>query len=188
MWLLGSSDYSARLAAVIGLPFAFADFFGTTGRHGPMVAELYRKEFQPSNYQREPRINVAVQALCAPTEGEALFLAGSRNIIKAGSILEEHRARIPEDEAEDYPPVRHGLIAPEEAAEFPLTEKAREYIEGLKIGYLDGDPAQVKTKITDIAEIYGAQDVSVVTTCYAYEYRRRSYELIAEAFGLEPRP
>ena len=188
VWLLGSSDYSARLAAVIGLPFAFADFFGTTGRHGPMVAELYRKEFQPSNYQREPRINVAVQALCAPTEGEALFLAGSRNISKAGSILEEHRARIPEDEAEDYPPVRHGLIAPEEAAEFPLTEKAREYIEGLKIGYLDGDPAQVKTKITDIAEIYGAQDVSVVTTCYSYEYRRRSYELIAEAFGLEPRP
>ena len=188
VWLLGSSDYSARLAALIGLPFAFADFFGTTGRHGPMVAELYRKEFQPSAYLKEPRTNVTVQALCAPTEEEALFLAGSRNISKAGSILEEQRARMPEDQAADYPAPRHGLLPPEEAAAFPLTEKARDYIEGLKSGYVDGDPAQVKKKIIDAAETYGAQDVSVVTTCYSYEYRRRSYELIAEAFGLEPRP
>ncbi len=188
VWLLGSSDYSARLAARIGLPFAFADFFGTTGRHGPMVAELYRKEFQPSAYLNEPRLNVSVQTLCAPTEDEALFLAGSRNISKAGSILEEQRARVPEDKAADYPTQRHGLIPPEEAAEFPLTEKAQEYIETLKTGYLDGDPAQVKKKIIDTAENYGAQDVSVVTTCYSYENRRRSYELISEAFGLEPQP
>ncbi len=186
VWLLGSSDYSARLAARIGLPFAFADFFGTTGQHGPLVAELYRREFQPSAYLKEPKVNVTVQALCAPTEEEALFLAGSRNISKARSIVPEHRAR--EDEAADFPTERQGLIAPEEAAEFPLTERAREYIEGLKTGYLDGDPAQVKRKILDTAEMYGAQDISVVTTCYSYEYRRRSYELIARAFGLEPRP
>ena len=188
VWLLGSSEYSARLAALIGLPFAFADFFGTTGRLGPMVAALYCKEFQPSVYLKEPRVNVTVQALCAPTEEEALFLASSRNISKANSILEEHRAHIPEDEAAEYKTQRHGLLPPEEAAEFPLTEKAREYIEGLKSGYSDGDPAQVKEKIIDAAEAYGAQDVSVVTTCYSYEYRRRSYELIAEAFDLESRP
>ena len=188
VWLLGSSDYSARLAALIGLPFAFADFFGTTGGHGPMVAELYRREFKPSAYLKEPRVNVTVQALCAPTEEEALFLAGSRNISKAGSILEEQRARIPEDEAAEYPTPLHGLLPPEEAAEFPLTDMAREYIEGLKSGYVDGDQAQVKRKIINTAEIYGAQDVSVVTTCYSYEYRRRSYELIAEAFGLDPQP
>ena len=187
VWLLGSSDYSARLAAIIGLPFAFADFFGTTGRHGPMVAELYRKEFQPSDYLKEPRVNVTVQALCAPTEEEALFLAASRNLSKAGSILEEQRARIPEGESAKYPSPQHGLLPPEDAAEFPLTEKAREYMESLKSGYLDGDAVQVKKQILDAAESYGAQDVSVVTTCYSYEYRRRSYELIAEAFGLAPR-
>ena len=186
VWLLGSSDYSARLAALICLPFAFADFFGTTGRHGPAVAELYRKEFHPSDYLKEPRINVTVQALCAPTEEEALFLAGSRNISKAGSILEEHRARMPAEEAAEYPAPRPGLLPPEEAAEFPLNDKSREYIESLKTGYLDGDPAQVKRKIIDAVELYGAQDVSVVTTCYSYEHRHRSYELIAEAFGLEP--
>ena len=188
VWLLGSSDYSARLAALIGLPFAFADFFGTTGRHGPLVAELYRREFQPSAYSKKPRVNVTVQALCAPTEEEALFLAASRNLSKAGSILEEHRNRIPEDQAGEYPAPQQGLLPPKDAAGFPLTDRAREYIESLRSGYLDGDPPQVKKRIMDTAESYGAQDVSVVTTCYSYEKRLRSYELIAEAFELAPRP
>ena len=187
VWLLGSSDYSARLAALFGLPFAFADFFGTTGRHGPMVAELYRKEFNPSDYLKEPRINVTVQALCAPTEDEAMFLASSRNLSKAGSILDKNRTRIPMGEATEYPITPHGLLPPEEATEFPLTEESLAYIEGLKSGYLDGDPNQVKRKIINAAEAYGAQNVSIVTTCYSYEYRRRSYELIAKAFSLEPR-
>lgn len=189
VWLLGSSDYSARLAALIGLPFAFADFFGTTGSHGPMVTELYRKEFQPSAYLEEPKVNVTVQALCAPTEQEALFLAGSRNLSKAGSILEEeHRIRVMENKASEYPTPFHGLIPPEEAADFQMSDKVLQYIESLKSGYLDGDPAQLKNKITTTAEAYGAEHVSIVTTCYSYEYRRRSYQLIAESFGLEPRP
>ena len=187
VWLLGSSDYSARLAALTGLPFAFADFFGTTARHGPLVTEIYRQEFQPSPYLKEPRVNVTVQSLCAPTEEEALFISSSRNLSKAMSILEEHRARIPESQASEYPPPPRGLLPPEEAAKFPLTAKARDYIDGLQDAYLDGDPAQVKKKILDTAESYGAQDVSVVTTCYSYENRLRSYQLVAETFGLEPR-
>ena len=55
VWLLGSSDFSARLAGLLGLPFAFADFFGTTGEYGPAVAELYREQFKPSKYLEEPR-------------------------------------------------------------------------------------------------------------------------------------
>ena len=187
VWLLGSSDYSARLAALAGLPFAFADFFGTAARHGPLAAELYRKEFQPSAYLKEPRVNVTVQSLCAPTEEEALFLAASRNLSKAMSIPDGRRAHMSESEAAEYPAPPRGLLPPEEAAKFPLTEKAREFIDGLKNAYLDGDPAHVKKKIIDTAESYGAQDVSVVTTCHSYENRLRSYQLIAEAFGLDPR-
>lgn len=187
VWLLGSSDFSARLAALIGLPFAFADFFGTTGRHGPRVAEIYRNEFQPSDYLKEPRVNVTVQAMCAPTEKDALFMATSRNLGKAGSILEEHRRQMTESEKSQYPTSPKGLVPPEEASEFPLPDRAKEYIESLRYGYLDGDPVQVKRMILDTAKSYGAQDVSVVTTCYSYEDRRRSYQLIAEAFDLEPR-
>ena len=54
VWLLGSSDYSARLAATLGLPFSYADFFGFTGDHGPFIAELYRDEFKPSRFCAEP--------------------------------------------------------------------------------------------------------------------------------------
>jgi alkanesulfonate monooxygenase SsuD/methylene tetrahydromethanopterin reductase-like flavin-dependent oxidoreductase (luciferase family) len=187
VWLLGSSDFSARLAALIGLPFAFADFFGTTGGHGPRVAEIYRNEFQPSDYLREPRVNVTVQAMCAPTEKEALFMAASRNLGKAGSILEEHHRQMSDSEKAQYPTLPIGLVPPDEASDFPLSDRAKEYIESLRHGYLDGDPAQVKRMILDTAKSYGAQDVSVVTTCYSYENRRRSYQLIAEAFGLEPR-
>src|SRR5579885_1841155 len=54
IWLLGSSDYSAQLAAAMGLPFAFADFFGNAGDYGPRVAALYRDRFRPSDCLSEP--------------------------------------------------------------------------------------------------------------------------------------
>ena len=63
MWLLGSSDCSARLAAVMGLPFRFADFFGNTGEYGPQAADLYRKDFWPSEYLSEPKVNVGLRRL-----------------------------------------------------------------------------------------------------------------------------
>ena len=83
VWLLGSSDYSARLAATLGLPFAFADFFGSTGKHGPAVTEIYRREFSPSALCPEPKVNVALQVICAPTEEEAQRVASSRNYNRA---------------------------------------------------------------------------------------------------------
>ena len=88
VWLLGSSDYSANLAAYIGLPFAFADFFGHTGKHGPAVAELYRRNFRPSPLCPEPRVNVTAQVVCAPTEEEARFLASSRNLNRARRAIQ----------------------------------------------------------------------------------------------------
>ena len=77
IWLLGSSDYSAQLAAVLGLPFAFADFFGHTADHGPLVADIYRTQFKPSGYIQEPQLNVALQVVCADTQERANFAASS---------------------------------------------------------------------------------------------------------------
>ena len=95
VWLLGSSDFSARLAAMLGLPFAFADFFGNLD-HGPLVADLYRREFQPSAYLDAPRLNVTVQVMCAPTEEEARYLASSRNLNKLRQLhLERPSERCP---------------------------------------------------------------------------------------------
>ena len=173
VWLLGSSAYSAGLAAYLGLPFAFADFFGNTGAHGPSVAERYRQEFKPSALCPEPRLNVTLQVLCAPTEEEAAHLATSRNVNRARRVLEaEGSDRI------------EGLLPPDEAAAVPLSERALEHLEEHRGGYHDGDPEQGKAAIETTAERYGTSDVGIVTITYRLEDRMRSYELIAEAFGL----
>jgi luciferase family oxidoreductase group 1 len=173
VWLLGSSDYSARLAAALGLPFAFADFFGHTGEIGPAVAALYREEFKPSRYGAEPRVNVTLQVVCAPTEAEAHFLAGSRRLMRAARVL-------------GLPELR-GLAPPEEAAAQVLPDEVQRYVEDSRRGAIDGDPQQVRTRILEAAEAYGTTDVGIVTNLYSFEARVRSYELVAAAFGLTPR-
>ena len=80
MWLLGSSDYSARLAAMLGLPFAFADFFGNAGDIGPQVAALYRRQVQPSAYLDAPKLTVAVHVICAATAQQAHHIAASMRL------------------------------------------------------------------------------------------------------------
>lgn len=167
VWLLGSSDYSARLAALLGLPFSFAEFFGDLP-YGPRVADLYRREFRPSTLLSEPKFNVAVQALCAPTEQEGLFLGSSRNLNKAGTLMG----------------LNQGLLSPEEATVYPLTDEARLFMEGFRKGYIDGNPRQVHQGILAVADRYATRDISIVTNAYAHETRVRSYTLIADAFGI----
>jgi luciferase family oxidoreductase group 1 len=170
VWLLGSSDYSARLAAKMGLPFSFADFFGPEMEHGHLMTDLYRNEFQPSAYCPEPKVNVTVQALCAPTEEEALFLASSRNLMRANRYW---RLGVPP-----------GLLSPEEAVNFPMSEHVRSQMASLGRNSADGDPRQVRERIMETAKRYGAHDVGIVTNCYSFEARVRSFELIADACGV----
>lgn len=179
VWLLGSSDYSARLAAMLGLPFAFADFFGNL-EHGPLVADLYRGEFQPSAYLDAPRLNVTVQVMCAPTEEEARYLASSRNLNKLRQLHLERPSEPPSAGGD----LRTGLLPPEEAAELPLRETERAALSQLSTHYIDGDPGQVRDGILDAAARYGTTDIGIVTNCYAFGDRARSYELVAGAFSL----
>jgi len=153
---------------------------GSTGEHGPAVAELYRQEFKPSKYLSAPRLNVTVQSLCAPTEEEALFLASSRNLNKVFS-------RMPDRTVDETGRRVQGLWPPEEASRYPLSAPAREYLESLTPSYIDGSPSQVRDKIIEVAERYGTNDVNNVTPCYAYDARVRSISLIAEAFGIGKR-
>jgi luciferase family oxidoreductase group 1 len=171
IWLLGSSDYSAQLAALLGLPFAFADFFGHTGGIGPRVAELYREKFRPTRFGTEPRVNVTVQVVCAPTHEEAVHIAWSRRFSRAARVLG----------------IRGGLLPPDEAAAYPLSDEVRRYVDEQSRSAIDGTPEEVRERILSVAATYGTTDVGVVTNCYAFEDRARSFELVAEAFGLTPR-
>jgi luciferase family oxidoreductase group 1 len=169
LWLLGSGVDSAHLAAERGLPFSYAHFFGIGVEHGPAIVESYRRRFHPSVYLSEPRVNIAVQVLCAETAEEAKRLASSRNLV---------RLRIITGRRGGVPPV-------EEALAYPYTPQELAYLEHFSRTTVDGDPQQVKQKLQAIAELYQTTDLSIVTICYDFAARVRSYELVAEVCGIK---
>jgi luciferase family oxidoreductase group 1 len=170
IWLLGSSDYSARLAAMLGLPFSFADFFGTTAEHGPMIAELYRRHFQPSAYLSEPKLNVAFQVVCAETVDRATFIASSRNVSRINSLRG----------------IREPAMRPEDASQVQFSTLELQHLDRVGSHAIEGSPSIVKQKIIEAAETYHTDDISIVTNCYYFEDRVKSFELIAKAFELTP--
>jgi luciferase family oxidoreductase group 1 len=170
VWLLGSRYESAYMAAQLGLPFAYAHFFGLGVEEGPAICEGYRRNFRPSEYLPEPKVNVGVQVLCAETEEEAARLASSRNIARLQSVTGRAKGIPPPDEAMKYP------LRPEEVA----------YMEQYRVLCVDGNPQQVKEGLHNVAEAYQTNDLSVVTICHGFSDRLRSYELVAQACGILP--
>jgi len=164
-WLLGSSPQSAVWAAARGLPYAFADFINPKGAD---IAQLYAREFQDGPRLDAPRTAVAVWAVAADTEEEAVRLAASSKM--AFAML--RRGRLIE-----VPP-------PDTAVRFleQLDEADKRKAQGRRA--LVGTPDQVKEGIEAVAAEYGAEEVIVVTITYDHEARKRSYAHLAEAFAL----
>jgi luciferase family oxidoreductase group 1 len=163
LWLLGSSPQSAIWAGQLGLPYAFADFINPEGAE---IAQLYRDSFRPSRRLAAPRTAVAVWALAADTGDDARRLAASSKM--TFRLLRQGRL-IP------VPPPDKALRFLETQGEAPAGARRRS---------ITGDPAGVRAGIEEVAAQYGAEEAIVVTITYAHEARRRSYELIADAFGL----
>ena len=168
VWLLGSRYESCMMAAQMGLPFAYAHFFGLGVEEGPAIVDHYKTNFKPSEYLSEPKINVGVQVLCADTEEEAARLATSRNLARLFSMT--GRAE--------------GVPSPEEAQSYQYQLNERAFMRQYERLCADGTPQQVKEKLEEIAELYQTSDLSVVTICHGFADRLRSYELVAEACGI----
>ena len=168
VWMLGSRYESAFMAAQLGLPFAYAHFFGIDVEQGPAIAEQYRKNFLPSVYLAEPKVNVGVQVLCAETEEEALRIAASRNLGRLYSRTGRGK----------------GIPTVEEALAYSYRPDELAFVENYRRLCVDGDPQQVKEGLEEIAEMYQTPDLSIVTSCHLYTDRLRSYQLVAEACGL----
>ena len=172
-WLLGSSPQSGIWAAQLGLPYAFADFINPGGAP---IAARYRDEFVPSDTMRAPRVAVCAWALCAETDDAAERLASSSRMMFA--LL--HRGQLIA-----VPPV-------ETALRFLADEQRAPSFDGLRTlaarrrRAIVGSPATVRRGIEAVAREYGADEVMIVTITHDHGARRRSYELIAEEFGLEP--
>jgi luciferase family oxidoreductase group 1 len=165
LWLLGSSPQSGIWAAETGLPYAFADFISPTGAS---IAADYRASFAKDGYAPEPRVIVAVSAVCAETDEEAVRLSASSRmafmLLREGQLL-------------PVPPPDAALRFFEERGLAPNVIPA-----GRRA--IIGSPATVRRGIEEVAEEYGADEVMIVTITYDHAARRRSYELIGEAFGV----
>jgi luciferase family oxidoreductase group 1 len=160
-WLLGSSDQSAIWAGQLGLPYAFADFINPRGAG---AAAVYREHFTPSPLLPEPVVAVAAWAICADCAAEAERLAASSRM--AMRMLRRGRLIA-------VPPV-------ERALRFLKTEGGDDGGRRLILG----SPGGVRGQLEQVAAEYGADEVIVVTITYDHAARLRSYELIADEFGL----
>ncbi len=169
IWLLGSSGYSAQLAAAVGSGFAFAHHFATHDARAAM--QDYRAKFRPSAWRDQPYAILAVHAVCADSEAEAERLAST---IDLNFLRRETGKFMP-------------LASPDEALAYPYTDADREFIRRNRARLFVGTPASLMQKLQPLIDATAADEVMVTSFIFDHAARRHSYALLAAAFGLTPR-
>jgi luciferase family oxidoreductase group 1 len=165
LWLLGSSPQSAIWAGEMGLPYVFADFINSEGAH---IADLYRERFIASPSTRLPKVMVATWAVCAESRDEAERLSTSSRM--AFTLLRTTGKTIPVPTIETATRFLEG-----QSGSLPLARRRRMTV---------GPPDVVKAGLESVVDEYGAEELMIVTITHSHQARRRSYELIADVFGL----
>ena len=169
IWLLGSSDYSSELAAQVGMGFAFAHHFATYDAIAAM--KNYRSHFQPTVWRSTPHAILAVAVIAAETDAEAERLASSWDL-----------NRLLRDRGQYRP-----LPSVEEAQTYPYTESERAAIARNRSRLFVGSPSTLMQKLEPMIAASQADELMVITAVFDHEARKRSYSLLAEAFGLVKR-
>ncbi|ASQ93500.1 LLM class flavin-dependent oxidoreductase [Streptomyces sp. 11-1-2] len=166
VWLLGSSGFSAQLAGALGLPFAFAHHFAA--QNTVPALDLYRKSFRPSAALNEPYTLIGVSALATDDEEEARrqVLAYALSMIRLRSG-------------------RPGLIpTPKEAETYPYSSMERDFVRSWNSDVIHGTADEVRSGLDDLQKRTGADELMLTTYAHDDDIRLRSYELIADAYGL----
>lgn len=160
LWLLGSSLYSAQLAAVLGLPYAFAGHFAPEMMFEAL--EIYRRHFQPSNVLQEPYAMLGVQVIAADSDAKAEKLA-TTNYQRFLGIIRNQRVNL-------RPPVEDmdSVWSPAEK-EIVLSK--------LRLSVIGG-PEKVKAGLENLLAQTGVQELMIVSDAYDHQDRLRSFELI----------
>jgi luciferase family oxidoreductase group 1 len=166
LWMLGSSDYGAQLAAHLGLPYAFA-WFITEGQGAAEALALYRANYRPSTAHPTPQATVCVWALAADTSEEAWRQFHSRE-----------RWRLDRNSGQLGP-----LLPPEQAlrAYRAVEQPQRDALRGRS---LVGSGPEVADKLRTLAHTLGVDELVLITWATEPAVRRRSYELLAKEFAL----
>jgi luciferase family oxidoreductase group 1 len=166
IFLLGSSDYSAHLAAEIGCGFGFAQHFSGMPAEGPMLD--YRRRFRTTRLGERPHAILAVAAICAATDSEADRLASSARL----STLRRERG--------EYLP----LPSLAEALAYPYSESERLRIDRGRDRLHVGSPETLRARLTELAARTQADELMIVSAIPDPAARHTSYSLLARAWGL----
>jgi luciferase family oxidoreductase group 1 len=167
VWILGSSDYGAQVAAIFGLPYCFAWFF-SDGQGARRAIDIYKRAYRPSARHPAPVAGYCVAALAADSEEKAQHHFTSRAV-----------NRIRRDRGE-----LAALLSPEDAAKLPLAPHEQARLERMRKESFTGPPGKVAQQIRHLAAQDGIDEMAIVTWTYDEEIRRDSYTLLAKEFGL----
>jgi luciferase family oxidoreductase group 1 len=165
IWLLGSSLFSAQLAAYKGMPYAFASHFAP--RLLMQALEIYRANYRPSARWPKPHAVVGVPVIAAPTDEEARLLATSSQQ-RVLSILTGQRGKL-------KPPVEGFFES--------LDERAQAGIADFQAMAVIGGPDTVRAGLTSIAQATGADELMFVCDIYDPALRLRSLDIVAQSKG-----
>ena len=165
IYLLGSSDFSAILAAELGLPFAFASHFAPAYLHAAL--ELYRTRFEPSDALDRPYAMVGVNVFAADTDDEARRQYTTLQQMFLGMIRGK-RSEIP-------PPV--------DTMDGRWSQLEKEAVERMTRYSVVGSAARVKVGLQQILADTQADEIVVTAQMFDHQARLRSFEIAAEAFG-----
>jgi luciferase family oxidoreductase group 1 len=166
LYLLGSSNDGARLAAEMGVAFAFAGHFSPDSPEVAMHA--YRSGFFPTGMLDKPYAILALSVFCADTQEAAERMASSM-LLSFALLRTGHPGRLP---------------SPEEAIAHVYTPEEEKIVAFFKKIRIVGTPEKVRARIQELAARSQADEVMIATHAYDPAARMRSYELIAQAFGL----
>ncbi len=168
VWMLGSSDYGAQLAAHLGLPYAFA-WFITDGQGASQAMQIYRDNFRPSARLEKPHATVCIWALAAETDEQAWHLFKSR----ARWRMDRNLGRI-------------GPMLPPEQADRDYSQAEQMALESMEANAFVGSAATVGAKLRALAQQLALDEVVIITWTYDPKAQARSYELLAQEFNLQP--
>ncbi|MDG2272766.1 MAG: LLM class flavin-dependent oxidoreductase [Halioglobus sp.] len=165
LWMLGSSSDSAILAAQRGLPYNFALFINPQA--DSRLIGLYKTHFQPSKQLAHPYTILTVSVFCADTEKQAnaLQLTYDLNLFRFFTGQSNGRS-----------------LTPQDAVDYPLGVHEKAFIASRENSRASGTPSQVKQRIEAIAALYDADEIMAVTNMYYLEDRKRSFQLLRQAF------
>tara|TARA_A100000164_G_C21925329_1_gene782754 strand:+ start:404 stop:1411 length:1008 start_codon:yes stop_codon:yes gene_type:complete len=167
IWMLGTSDYGAQVAAHFGIPYCFAHFI-TDGRGVERALDLYRTLYKPSKRFPKPIATICVWALAADTTEDAEHLFASRMHWKYKRENGELTA----------------IDDPEKIVGFAYSDADKLRLKQFRESAIFGDVARVADQILDLAKTYNIDEIVILTWTHDQADRLRSYELLADAFSL----